>query len=199
MPRLCRLAALVVTMCAVMAVTTASASAAEVIQEATGVHCAHSLTENTAPFTPEVASSGGGFVCPVRATATDFELGGAFGVMVTCDTSLEGYASEAGLIIFGSYSFDSCETGSAQVCTVGTTRHARMTITSPFTLWMNICTTAFGLENRCFNVSGALNRGAFHTYSFSFVHTSKCANGVNSLQGTFTQVIDAAHPKFEVR
>lgn len=196
-----KLALLALSACALMAFAASAASAVtpEVVSEATGIHCP-AITENDAPMTPEVAGG-----CPIRGLATDFELGGAFGVMVTCDIILEGKVNEAGATI-GTWSLNAgtgnCETGSATPCAGAADAHASSSVLNgigPWSMTANFCAVAFGLTNRCTGVAGSITESGVHTNAIVFNHANKCSNGVNSLQGTITQVVDAAHPKIEIR
>lgn len=195
-----RRAALLTTLTATvtMALSSGTASAAEVVNEATGVHCS-AITENDAPATPEI--SGG---CPIRGTGTDFEFGGPFGIMITCDITAEGKVSEAGAGIgMAAAAGWTCETGSKSPCTGAADAHGSSSAVggaaSPYTFTASFCVVAFGLTNRCANVPGTAIEGPAHTYSAQFVHTNRCSNGVNSLQGQINQVVDISHPKIEVR
>lgn len=179
--------------CASLAWAVPSASAVEVVTESSGVHCS-AITENFG--SPEVAGG-----CPIRGTATDFELGGAFGVMVTCDLTFEGRMNEAGAMI-GTWAQNGCETGAATPCTDAFDRHPNtgpLSGSGSFSTTMNICMVAFGLTNRCVSHLAYINEYVSHNYALSMTHVSKCGNVVNSLQGNISFVNDAAHPKVEIR
>lgn len=186
------------SVCAALLLTAPPASAAEVVTESTGIHCS-AITENDAPATPEVAGG-----CPIKGLSNpDFEIGGAFGVMVLCDIELEGKMNEAGAINGVWSNSNSCEVGQAVPCTGASDSHfatSNMSGSSPdWSVTTNFCAVAFGLANRCSGVAGTWHENGWHIYTLEFVHTRKCANGVNSIQGAFALFADAAHPDIEVR
>lgn len=179
-----------------ISVTGPTAAAYEVVTEASGVHCS-AITENDAPTSPEVAGG-----CPVRGTGNDIEFGGPFGAMVVCDINTEGKVNESGAGI-GTWSVNGCESGAAAPCTGAADAHSTGNPTSagtfPGTFVVSFCLNAFGLTNRCANLSGTADELAGHTYRGTFTHTNKCSNGVNSVAGVIDCIIDAAHPKLESR
>jgi hypothetical protein len=196
-----KLALLALSICAVMAFGASAASAVTVAHEANNVTCG-TVTESGV-VTPEFNTTGE--ACPLKGNAVDLELGGAFGAMAVCDVALEGFVSGTG-VLRGTYTLSQCVTSggvqgegavATSVCTGAGDRHLSGTLgetsgTGTF------CVVSFGLTNRCANVAFNVTEVA-HVYSMVFNHANKCANGVNSLQGTITQVVDAAHPKVEVK
>jgi hypothetical protein len=199
-----RLVLLVPAVCVSSCLGLSSAAAStEVFNEATGVPCT-AVTEVIGGV-PEV--SGG---CPARAVANDIEAGGAFGAMAVCDLTFEGRISGGGLFVASTYTIADClQEGSfnGTPCTGNGDRHPRIQMvetagfpSGPFPTTSTFCVVAFaGLVNRCVDVAATTSELTGHNYSVSFLHTNKCANAINSLQGTITFVSDAAHPKFEIR
>jgi hypothetical protein len=195
------LALLALSVCAVMAFGASAASAVTVAHEANNVTCG-TVTESGV-VTPEFNTTGE--ACPLRGSGADLEFGGAFGAMALCDVALEGFVSGTG-VLRGTYTLSQCITSggvpgegsvATSVCTGAGDRHisGQLGETSGT---LSLCFVAFGLTNRCVNLAVTVTE-VTHVYSMVFNNANKCANGVNSLQGTITQVIDAAHPKVEVK
>jgi hypothetical protein len=196
-----KLALLALSVCAVMAFAVPGASASTVTHEANNVTCG-TVTESGV-VTPEFNTTDE--ACPLKGSAVDLELGGALGAMAVCDVALEGFVSGTG-VLRGTYTLSQCVTSggvqgegsvTTSVCTGVGDRHLSGQIGEAGGTG-NFCVVSFGLTNRCANVVFNVTE-VVHVYSMVFSHVNKCANGVNSLQGTITQVIDAAHPKVEVK
>jgi hypothetical protein len=196
-----KLALLALSICAVMAFGASAASAVTVAHEANNVTCG-TVTESGV-VTPEFNTTGE--ACPLKGNAVDLEFGGAFGAMAVCDLALEGFVSGTG-VLRGTYTLSQCVTsGGVQgeggvpvgVCTGAGDRHisGQLNETSGTILF---CDVVSGLTTRCGSLAFTVTEVA-HVHSMVFNHANKCANGVNSLQGTITQVVDAAHPKVEVK
>jgi|SRR5215218_215456 len=197
---------LALSVCSVLAFSAASASAVEVLKE-TGTHCSGSVVESTAVESEAtVTNSGTQVSCPIKLHADDLEFGGIFGVMSVCDIDLEGFITESG-IIRGDYTFLNCLEGSGNFtkCTTAGERHVRANVKSgsgagPFPGEFDFCFVMSGVTNMCTDIAMTVNELAAHNYNMVFVHTSKCPNATNnSLEGTLNLVIDAAHPKIELR
>ena len=188
-----KLARLAASVCVVMAFTAASASALTVNHESGGA-CG-TVTEVTGG-SPEFTTTGE--VCKIAGSATDLEFGGAFGVMSICDLTFEGWVTGSG-IATGLHSIVNCMEGTinSTVCTGLGDRHLNGNLKTESTGEAGFCVVSSGLTNRCFDLPFTIAEVS-HIYTFIFSHTNKCANGVNSLQGTIVQTIDAAHPKVEI-
>jgi hypothetical protein len=193
-----KLALLAASVCVVMAFAASSASALSVVHESNNVVCG--TVAETVGVLPEIQTTGE--VCPLKGTSTDLEFGGAFGIMIVCDVTLEGVISGTGKVE-GNYTTSDCpgnETAnsSATPCPNAGQRHAEAQLTTETMFRADFCTVAFGLTNTCNQVEGTITEVA-HVYTLTFNHVNKCSNGVNSLQGSIVQVIDAAHPKIEIK
>jgi hypothetical protein len=202
-----KLALLALSVCAVLAFAASSASAVTIVKESTGAACSGSVVESTAVESEAtVTNSGAQVSCPIKGTATDLELGGIFGIMAVCDVDLEGFVTGNG-IARGNYTILNCLEGSNNVtkCTGAGQRHVRANIKSgsgagPFPGEADFCSVAFGITITCTDVAMTVNELASHNYTMTFSHANKCPGGfnANSLEGTITLVIDAAHPKIEI-
>jgi hypothetical protein len=189
-----------------MAFAAASASAIEVTAESTGAHCSAAST-----ITAHGSGSGG---CLLRGTGTGVELGGPFGFMTTCNDTFEGRVGENGEGFVYAAQFQSCSPINVTPCVeVGqfTNWKAELAtgtenpITSgPFTasetnFETHFCVVALGQTIRC-HLNMTVSEPQGHRYSLTTGATHKfCEDGTNSVQGTFTQVIDAAHPAIEIK
>jgi len=201
-----KLALLAMSACVVLAFTASSVSAVTVIQESSGAGCSGSVVESTAiESEATVTNSGAQVSCPIKGGGNDFELGGIFGIMASCDFDSEGFITQTG-VIRGNYSVLNCLEGNNEVtkCTTVGERHFRINVKSgsgagPFPSEADFCFVAFGITIMCTDVALTINELAAHNYNFNFAHANKCPNApANSLQGTIFLVIDAAHPKIEL-
>jgi len=173
----------------------------EVATEASGVHCGATVTESTAPATPEV--SGG---CPFELIGDDVEIGGPMGVMTECDIVLEGRISESADAIASTYSVSSCTPtpNTATVCTADGERHPAFRITGDATagVWpteVEICFNAWGATIHCHVSAGMLDAGS-HDYRIDLSHGETCdGNASYSLEGQLAQNVDDDHPALEIR
>jgi hypothetical protein len=203
------LALLAIAACALMASIASPASATAVIKEPTGIRCSTSVLEEPggAPEIVELntAETEG---CPIRGAATDLEFSGIFGAMAVCDVNLEGMISEGDATV-GDWATagrcaDAVEAGNVTPCPHLGERHVRANIKSgagagPFPSEMSICFVMFDSAFHCDDVAFTLRELAAHNYKMAFAHSNACQGAIASIQGTITQVIDAAHPKIEVR
>jgi hypothetical protein len=181
-----------------MAFAAGSASALSVVHESNNVVCG--TVAETIGVMPEIQTTNE--ICPIRGTTTDFEWGGAFGTMFVCDVTLEGDISGTGKIE-GNYTTADCP-GNESVnmtvtpCTASGQRHVEAQLSTETTGRLDLCWISSGLTNTCLNVLFTITEVA-HVYTLSFNHVNKCSNGVTSFQGNIVQVIDAAHPKIEIK
>jgi len=197
---------LTVSACTVLAFAASSALAVSVVQESTGLPCSESVVESAAIESEATVTNNVGQVsCPIKATATDLEFGGIFGIMAVCDKEFEGFITRTG-VMRGNITIANCAEGSNNVtkCTTAGERHWRANIKSgsgggPFPGEVDFCFVAFGIVVMCTDVAMTINELAAHNYNLVLLHANKCPNAMNnSFEGTFTFVIDAAHPKFEI-
>jgi len=201
-------ALLAIAACALMATIASPASAAEVLRTSTGFHCSSAVNEDPGGA-PEIVelNTADTEACSIRGAAKDFEFSGVFGVMAICDIDLEGMISETGVLL-GSWSRgrscrDTIGTGKVAPCLLLGERHVRANLKSgtgagPFPSEMNICFAMFSMVFHCDEVAFTFNELAARTYDLAFAHSSLCQNPMASIQGTITQVIDAAHPKIQI-
>lgn len=205
-----KLMLLAMSVCAVVAFTASSASAVSVVQESSGSSCSESVVESTAVESEATVTNNAGQVsCPIKGTATDLELGGIFGIMAVCDVDLEGFITRTG-VARGNYTILNCLEGNNNVtkCTTAGERHVRANIkadigATPSTVWsgeVDFCAVAFGITIMCTDLYMEVGEAAAHNYAMAFDHPNKCPTYPNnSLQGIINLVIDAAHPKIELR
>ena len=192
-----KLALLTLSAITIMALAASTASAVTVSKEVPpNVLCDVTVTE-------EVVNN-----CPIRSEANDIEFGAPFGVMYTCDVTLEGNINRAGHAIMRIYTYGSCEDSSLSICTTVGHRHPETQIgtliaggtaeAGPYNLTLEICINGPFGDMEC-RVSGTYVRTSTHRYSVSLVHTNKCfPNASYSLQGAIPLRVDAAHPGYEL-
>ena len=193
-----KLAMLALSAFAIMALAASTASAVSVSKETPpSVLCDVTVTEE------------GANNCPLRSEANDIELGAPFGIMYTCDVTLEGYVNRTGHAIASTYDVvEPCEGSDVHNCTTAGRRHPEAqigTLIPPGTaeagvhnLEADFCVRGPFGEIPC-HVAGTLARTSTHRYSMAFVHTNKCEeNWAYSLQGVFPLLSDAAHPGYEL-
>jgi hypothetical protein len=201
-----KLVLLALSVCAALAFAASSASAVTVVKESTGAACSGSVVESTAVESEATVTNTGTQVsCPIKASATDLEFGGIFGIMGLCDKDFEGFITQSG-VMRGNITILNCIEGNNNVtkCATAGERHWRANIKSgtgagPFPGEMDFCFVAFGITAMCIDVAMTVNELAAHNYNMVLSHANKCPNAPNtSFEGTFNFVIDAAHPKFEM-
>jgi hypothetical protein len=187
-----KLILLALTACAFMAITAGTASAAEVVDEATGVHCATVITEE------------GGEGCPTSwgTDGAHLEFGGPFGLMYNCEMTYEFEVDEAGHMIASSYDWFGCEGTALSECTTAGHRHPEARITGgtgPWTIELDLCFVGGFGSVEC-HLAGTITELANHDPRMNFVHTNKCEQTTSySLQGQLRTRPDAAHPAIEFR
>jgi hypothetical protein len=190
-----KLILLALTACAFMAMTAGTASAVEVLEEASGIHCASVVTEE------------GGEDCLIHGDTAGghMELGGPFGVMYTCEVALEGSVSESGHAIASWYDVFGCEGSTLNECITTGHRHPEARVISGSSPTWNI-EADFCVYNPLLNadiechLAGTITELANHDQRMNFVHTNKCEqNPSYSLQGELRIQPDAAHPAIELR
>jgi len=193
----------VITLCVVaaaaIAVTAPSASALEVVNEATGVHCG----AVTQPL--HGAATGG---CPLRATGTGVELAGFFAAGV-CTNTFEGRTNEAGVGSLYNASITNCVGTQFHACHEGATGQQidpwPMRLTAENRMEASFCVHGpFDIAVNCHLDAIALTEVTSHRYRFSTIADEAnghqhCEDGANSVEGVWNQVVDAAHPAVEVR
>jgi hypothetical protein len=188
-----------------MAFAASSASAIEVSAESTGAHC------SAVTYIAHGTGSGG---CLLRGTAQQVELGGAFGFMTLCNDTFEGRVGENGEGFVYAATFTNCSPINVTPCVetgVFTNWKAELatgtenaTQSGPFTqnetnFEAHFCVVALGQTIRC-HVNLTVTEPQTHRYTLVTGASHKiCEDGTNSIQGTFTQVVDAAHPAIEIK
>lgn len=188
-----KLVVLGATMAAALAVTAPSASAIEVVNEATGAHC------SAVAAASHGTGSGG---CLLRAVSSgQVELGGPFS-MILCNNTFEARVNEAGAGYIYSQVLTNCSPSVVTPCSEAAGNdtwpvNAASETTMNATFCVNV--PVFGAVNCTLN-GLTITESPAHRYTITTGAAHKsCTNPFFSVQGTWTQVVDAAHPAVELR
>jgi hypothetical protein len=176
-------------------VMTASASAiGPISNEASGVQCS--------AINPPASHGPGTGGCPVKAiNSGKIEVGTALG-MILCDSTFEGRINSNGEGYIYNHIINGCSPANMIPCGSASEQGTPIwpvELTSETNLEGSFCVVAFGITLLCHmpTITVTLSSGShIPTYTSGPSHQF-CEHSVNSVQGTWTGIIDAAHPAIE--
>lgn len=190
-----KLAASTAAIGAVFAITAPSASALEVVIEPTGLHCSAVAAASHGP------GSGG---CLLRAvSAGQVEIGTPF-AMVLCNNTFEARVGETGAGYIYSQALTNCSPIALAPCNEPGLGNDTWPITATAENQMSV---TFCLNIPIFGSFSCTLNGLTITEAPAHRFTIRTNNGSShqactdpfySVQGTWSQVVDAAHPTVEV-
>jgi hypothetical protein len=189
---------------AAMAMSAASASALSVVTESTGIACT-AITQPTHSTSTSTGSGG----CLLKATGSNVELHSSIlGATGVCTNTFEGRTNGSGVGFIYNPSITGCVGSAFHPCeeTAGVeTWPLRLLSETSIeaTFCVHLTGDPFHIDARCHLDALTLADVGSHTYRISTIadlaNGHQLCEGSDDVEGIWNQVVDAAHPKIEVR